>query len=58
MGAGVVWGWVFGNVWALARWESALWTALAFLLLGCAVVAIAFLVRMREGVAEATPSVP
>jgi hypothetical protein len=58
MGAGVVWGWVFGNVWALARWESALWAALAFLLLGCAVVAIAFFVRMREGVAEATPSVP
>lgn len=58
MGAGVVWGWVFGNVWALARWESALWAALAFLLLGCAVVAIAFFVRMREGVAEATRSVP
>jgi hypothetical protein len=58
MGSGVVWGWVFGSVWALARWEAALWDALVFLLLGCAVVAFAYFARMREGVAEAVPSVP
>jgi hypothetical protein len=58
MGMGVVWGWVFGSVWALARWEAALWDALVFVLLGCGVVAIAYLTRMHRGAASASPTVP
>jgi hypothetical protein len=45
MGTGVVWGWVFGGVWALAKWDAALWDAVVFLLLGCGAVAVAYLVR-------------
>jgi hypothetical protein len=45
MAAAVVWGWVFGSVWAVARWEAALWDALAFLLVGCAIIAVAYVVR-------------
>jgi hypothetical protein len=58
MGAGVVWGWVFGSVWELARWDAALWDALAFLLLGCAAVAAAYLARTQRNAAPAAPGVP
>jgi len=58
MGAGVVWGWVFGSVWALARWDAAQWDGLTFLLLGCGVVAVAHLAR-GHGKGDATvPGVP
>jgi hypothetical protein len=49
---GVVWGWVFGSVWALARWEAGMRDALAFLVLGCSVVAVAYLVRARPTAAS------
>jgi hypothetical protein len=45
LSAAVVWGWTFGSVWSVARWDSAMWDALAFLLAGCAVAAAAFLIR-------------
>jgi hypothetical protein len=58
MGAGVVWGWVFGSIWTLARWDAALWDSLTFLLLGCAVVAVAQLARGYGEAAANVPSVP
>ena len=45
MAAAVVWGWTGGSVMALAMWDGALWDALAFLLGGCAVIAVAYLLR-------------
>ncbi len=50
MAAAVVWGWVFGSVWALAMWAGALQDALAFLLLGCGAIAVAYLRRGGEAV--------
>jgi hypothetical protein len=45
----VVWGWVFGSVWALAEWAPALRDALALLLIGVGVVAVLGLARRTAG---------
>jgi hypothetical protein len=58
MGAGLVWGWVFGSVWALARWDAALWDGLTFLLLGCGVVAVAHLARGHGKGGATVPGAP
>jgi hypothetical protein len=58
MGMGVVWGWFFGSLWVVARWETALWDALVFVLLGCAVVAVVHLVREDRSSAPASPALP
>jgi hypothetical protein len=54
MGSGVVWGWVLGSVWELAKWEAAIWDSLAFLLLGCVIVAAAYLARAHREAAAGT----
>jgi hypothetical protein len=57
MAVAVVWGCVLGSVWAVARWEAALWDAFALLLLGCGAVALAYFVRTRQ-VASTAGAVP
>ena len=47
MAVGVVWGWIAGSVWTLAMWEAAVRDALAFLLLGCILVAVTYVVTAR-----------
>jgi hypothetical protein len=44
LAASVIWGWQFGCVWASCAWPEALWSAMAFLMLGAA-VAVAVVVR-------------
>ncbi len=58
MAAAVVWGWTFGSVWAVAMWEAALQDALAFLLVGCGVIAVAYLVRAGGGESRAATAMP
>ena len=58
MGMGVVWGWFFGSLWVVARWEAALWSVLVFVLLGCAVVAVAHLARADRSATSESPALP
>ncbi|OFV83149.1 MAG: hypothetical protein A2Y78_02315 [Acidobacteria bacterium RBG_13_68_16] len=58
MGMGVVWGWFFGSLWVVARWETALWDALVFVLLGCGVVAVAHLAREHRSATSESPALP
>lgn len=41
----LIWGWTFASVWTLAQWGAALRGALAMLLLGATIVAVASLTR-------------
>lgn len=58
MSMGVVWGWFFGSLWVAARWDTALWDALLFVLLGCAVVAVAHLARDDGRAKSDSPALP
>jgi hypothetical protein len=53
IGVAVVWGFVVGSIWAVARWDAALWNAFALLLVGCGAVALAYFVRTRQGASTA-----
>jgi hypothetical protein len=56
LATGVIWGWQFGCVWASCAWPEALWSALAFVMLGAA-LAVAVVVRSSRSEKRADAAV-